>query len=115
MDADFIKQVEQFANLKTAINVKKRNAFERANNKLIFAYEGGLFTANPETILFAKQHDTDRDLVLLDNNDSPIKIINTKEFINKAESCYYEAMNEYHSIHEDLKKQRSIKKLMSND
>ena len=36
MDADFLKQVEQFANLKTALDVKKRNAFERANNKLIF-------------------------------------------------------------------------------
>ena len=37
MDAEFLKQIEQFANLKTALNVKKRNAVERANNKLIFA------------------------------------------------------------------------------
>ena len=115
MDADFLKQVEQFANLKTALDVKKRNALERANNKLIFAYQGGLFTADANTILFAKQHDPERDLIMLDNNESPIKISNVPEFISKAESCYYEAMNEYHSVHETLKKQRSVKKLMGND
>lgn len=115
MDADFLKQVEQFANLKTALDVKKRNALERANNKLIFAYQGGLFTADAKTILFAKQHDPERDLIMLDNNESPIKISNVSEFISKAESCYYEAMNEYHSVHETLKKQRSVKKLMGND
>ena len=76
MDADFLKQVEQFANLKTALDVKKRNALERANNKLIFAYQGGLFTADANTILFAKQHDPERDLIMLDNNESPIKISN---------------------------------------
>ena len=115
MDADFLKQVEQFANLKTALDVKKRNALERANNKLIFAYQGGLFTADANTILFAKQHDPERDLIMLDNNESPIKISHLQEFISKAESCYYEAMNEYHSVHETLKKQRSVKKLMGND
>ena len=93
----------------------KRNALERANNKLIFAYQGGLFTADANTILFAKQHDPERDLIMLDNNESPIKISNLQEFISKAESCYYEAMNEYHSVHETLKKQRSVKKLMGND
>ena len=115
MDAEFLKQIEQFANLKTALNVKKRNALERANNKLIFAYQGGLFTADAQSILFAKQHDPNRDLIMLDNNNSPIKITDIKEFISKADSCYYEAMNEYHSVHESLKKQRSVKKLMGND
>ena len=98
-----------------ALTLGKQMFLLLKNNKLIFAYQGGLFTADANTILFAKQHDPERDLIMLDNNESPIKISNLQEFISKAESCYYEAMNEYHSVHETLKKQRSVKKLMGND
>ena len=52
---------------------------------------------------------------MLDNNSTPIKIDNIETFVAKAESSYYEAMNEYHKIYEELRSQRSVKKLMSND
>ena len=115
MDAEFLKQVEQFSNLKTAIETKKRNGLEKANNKLIFAYNGGLFRADPNTILFVKMHSSDRDLIMLDTNQTPIKITDTAEFLAKAESCHFEAMNEYHQLYEQIKTQRSVKKLMNND
>jgi hypothetical protein len=115
MDVDFLKQVEEFSNLKTALDTKKRNAFEKAKNMLVFAYEGGLFTADSNTILFAKTHDAKRDLIMLDNNNTPIKIADLQNFISKAESSYYEAMNEYYKVYEDLKTKRSVKKLMSDD
>ena len=100
MDVDFLKQVEEFSNLKTALDTKKRNAFEKAKNMLVFAYEGGLFTADSNTILFAKTHDAKRDLIMLDNNNTPIKIADLQNFISKAESSYYEAMNEYYKVYE---------------
>jgi len=115
MDQEFLKQVEQFSNLKTALETKKLNAFEKAKNKTIFAFDGGLFRADPQTILFAKTHDKSRDLILLDTNDTPIAITSVDQFIVKAESCYYEAMNEYHVLYEQLKKQRSVKKIINND
>tara|TARA_S200002703_G_scaffold61943_1_gene53835 strand:- start:2561 stop:2908 length:348 start_codon:yes stop_codon:yes gene_type:complete len=115
MDAEFLKQVEQFSNLKTAIETKKRNGLEKANNKLIFAYNGGLFRADPTTILFVKMHSADRDLIMLDTNQNPIKITDTEGFLTKSESCYFEAMNEYHQLYEQIKTQRSVKKLMNND
>ena len=112
MDKSFLHEIEQFSNLKTAHETKKINSYDRAKNKLIFAYEGGLFTADPDTILFAKMHDTQRDLILIDNNDNPVKINEIDKFIAKAESSYYEAMNEYHLLYQDLKKQRTVKKLI---
>ena len=115
MDQEFLKQVEQFSNLKTALETKKRNALEKAKNKLIFAYNGGLFCADPQTILFAKIHNNARNLIMLDTNNTPILVEPVDEFIAKAESCYYEAMNEYHVLYEQLKKQRSVKKIMTDD
>ena len=114
MDKSFLQEIEKFSNLKTALHTKKINAYHRAKNKLVFAYEGGLFTATPDLILFAKLHDTERDLILIDNNDTPVKIIDTVEFISKAETGYYEAMNEYHLFYEELKKQRTVKKLLND-
>ena len=115
MDAEFIKQVEQFSNLNSALETKKLNALEKAKNKFVFAFDGGLFRADPQTILFAKTHDDSRDLILLDTNNTPILITSVDEFIAKAESCYYEAMNEYHVLYEQLKKQRSVQKIINND
>lgn len=115
MDAEFLKKVEQFSNLKTALDTKKRNGLEKAKNKLIFASDGGLFCADPTTILFVKMHDSTRDLVMLDTNETPIKINDIEKFIAKAESCYYDAMNEYHILYEQIKKQRSVEKIMNDD
>ena len=98
MDVSFLQEVEKFTNLKTSLDVKKRNAFEKAQNKLNFAY-----------------NDSSRDLILLDVNQNPICISDVVQFITKAESSYYEAMNEYHILHEELKSQRSVKKVMGND
>ena len=44
-----------------------------------------------------------------------LKKAETEKFIAKAESCYYDAMNEYHILYEQLKKQRSVEKIMNND
>ena len=115
MDTLFLQEVEQFSNLKTSLDVKKRNAFEKAQNKLNFAFNGGLFKADPNTILFVKLHDKARDLILIDSNDTPVHINDIETFLSKAESLYYEAMNEYHVLYESLKKQRSVKKVMGND
>ena len=41
MEQEFLLKVEQFSNLKTALETKKKNALEKAKNKLIFAYNGG--------------------------------------------------------------------------
>ena len=101
MDTSFLKEVEQFVNLKTSIQVKKLNALERAENKLVFA--------------FVKNHQPERDLILMDQNSTPILISDQQKFLDKAESCYYEAMNEYHQLYEELKKQRTVKKVMDNE
>ena len=114
MEHNWLKEVENFSNLKTALETKKRNALERAKNKLLFAYNGGLFCADQQTILFAKMHDASRDLIIIDTNTTPILISEVDGFIKKAESCHYEAMNEYHVLYEQLKKQRSVEKLMNN-
>jgi|TARA_Y100000310_G_scaffold324182_1_gene385722 hypothetical protein len=115
MDIDFLKEVEQFVNLKTAVQVKKKNALERANNKLLFAYEGGMFRADSSLITFVKSHDPNRDLILLDQNSTPILIPSITDFISKVESCYYEAMNEYYQLYEQLKRERTVKKVMDNE
>ena len=115
MDTAFLKEVEQFVNLKTSIQVKKLNALERAENKLVFAFDGGMFKADHNTINFVKNHQPERDLILMDQNSTPILISDQQKFLDKAESCYYEAMNEYHQLYEELKKQRTVKKVMDNE
>ena len=115
MNVDYLKEVEQYVNLKTSVQIKKQNALERAQNKLIFAYEGGLFKSDPTLITFVKEHNPDRDLILLDQNSTPILIPSITDFISKAESCYYEAMNEYHQLYEQLKNERTVKKVMDNE
>ena len=41
-----LQEVEKFTNLKTSLDVKKRNAFEKAQNKLNFALNDKKFTSS---------------------------------------------------------------------
>ena len=113
-DQDLIASLEKEPEDLSTITIMKQIQF-LTENKLIFAFDGGMFKADHNTINFVKNHQPERDLILMDQNSTPILISNQQKFLDKAESCYYEAMNEYHQLYEELKKQRTVKKVMDNE
>jgi hypothetical protein len=70
---------------------------EKYEAKMLFAYRGGMWRAGPEllsTLGFCRIT-KDADIVLLDLNETPVKI-NTLELWNLAAERWQEQMNAWH-------------------
>lgn len=98
--AQLVKDVKARFN----INYQKQQLHEKYNAKLIFADQGGLWTAN--TILLSQLNSFTSDtIVMLDNYENPIKI-NRLSLYQKAQSLYIETMTEWYDEYEKLKNNR---------
>lgn len=83
----------------------KKNALERAESRQIIAYNNHLFRADADTInlvsVLKQQHDK---FFILDTNDNPCEITDPQEFLNILIQRNQETLNEYHQLHQQLKK-----------
>jgi hypothetical protein len=75
-------------------NTQKQELKDKYEGKLIFADQGGLFTAGPN--LFATlQAITQAHVIIVDNYGNPVKVDSNKLLI-KATKLYNEVMQEWH-------------------
>jgi len=83
----------------------KRTLKEKYQGKLIFAYNGGMFKASPELIVFLKSCETEIEVVLLDLYDNPIKV-NVHALKMLAQQRYREQMDAWLLEYNELNKNR---------
>lgn len=91
----------------TDYQVNKRLLREKIQTDLHFAYNGGLFKADPAIYAFVSTWNGDSDFFLEDTYGNPIKI-NQQEFIELCTQHYHMVMNQWHIQHEKLKHIRKI-------
>jgi hypothetical protein len=86
-------------------SVAKRVLKEKYQAKMTFAHAGGMWQAGPELLATLKFCTPDREIVLLDLYENPVKI-NTKELWNMAAERWQEVMNAWLVEYEELNKKR---------
>ena len=79
----------------------RRNLKEKYQAKFTFAYAGGMWLAGPELLSTLKCCAMDKEVVLLDLYENPVKI-NTKELWNLAAERWQEQMNAWLVEYEQL-------------
>jgi hypothetical protein len=85
--------------------VARRTLKEKYQAKLIFAHAGGMWQAGPELLSTLNCCVMDKDVVIMDMYENPVKI-NTKELWNLAAERWQEQMNAWLIEHEELNKNR---------
>jgi len=105
MDLDTLKS---YISVATDYQVNRRILREKIRTDLHFAYNGGLFKATPELIVFANAWPRTRSLFLEDTYQNPIHIPDPEFFAEQCQECYTKAMNRWHQQHDELKKLRKI-------
>jgi len=78
---------------------------EKYQAKFTFAYRGGMWNAGPELLTILNCCTMNKEVVLLDLYENPIKI-NTKELWNLAAERWQEQMTAWLVEYEELNKQR---------
>ena len=104
----------EFSNYSVTIANQKKNIKNRVRQLQVVVKYGGSFIADPQTISFVK---TLIDLgksstIMIDVNDTPIRVSDLKEFLDDLVSAYTSSMNEYDIKMSKLKKTRNLKTLM---
>jgi hypothetical protein len=110
-----LKQALDFANYRQTLAIQRRTLKEKIDAKLTFGFNGGLFKINRELISFVETLLTKNrtsGVVLLDQNENPILIDDLQQFQEDILSRYFEATNEYFESYQNLKKSRSVEKLI---
>ena len=91
-----ISELKKISDRNFSIAVGKQNEIEKALSRLVMAYDGHLFVANPETITYVTclmdRHET---FVILDTNQNPVLIEDPKQFLDKLITKNQEALNSY--------------------
>lgn len=111
---DKLKAALDFSNYRLTLNNQKLNLKQRMSTMLTIGYSNALFTARIDLIVFVKQlvdSEVDR-YVFLDDNENPVMVSNLPDFHAKLLSAYTEALNEYYSEAEKLKRHRDTKNLV---
>ena len=99
-----IESLKKYSDLSFDRAIAKKNALERAQSRIIFAYRDHLFRADAETINLAhvlkQQHEK---FFMLDVNKNPCEITEPDEFLRLLIGKNQEALNSYHQLYQTLK------------
>jgi hypothetical protein len=113
-----LKKALDFSNYMVTLNNQKRVLKERYREQTVYYHLGGQFTVTKDLITFVNmlvERGNTEDIVLVDDNETPIMIKDLEDFLSELMDTYFTAANEYHAEYEKLRKNRSVEKLVEHE
>lgn len=109
-----LKNALSFANYKLAFDQSKQLLKAQYLQNCQMAHNGGQFFIDQNLICFCKTllQENQKSVVLLDINQTPIRIDKLEEFYNAILGIYVSSSNSYSMEFEKLKKSRNIEKII---
>jgi len=113
MDQRLEKALE-FSNYMVTLYNQKRAFQEKFYQDLIYYYNGAQFTVTKELISFCQVmiDNNQEELVLVDDNETPVEINDLQTFIESIKNTYFTASNNYINNFNRIKKQRTVQNLV---
>ena len=114
MDERLEKALE-FANFMVTLNNQKRSLKEKYYTDCVYYHSGGTFGITKELITFIKSLidlGNIENIIVIDDNDLPIRIDDLKKFLDDIIDQYFIASNSYYNDYQLLKKNRSVEALV---
>jgi len=112
-----LEQALDFSNFRMILTTRQENLKTLMNNKLMLSYGGGLFKVTKELLAFVGiiLLNQEREAIIVDENDIPIKIEDLKEFAQTAIITYKKALEQYYKSYQKLSEAREIRKVIDWD
>ena len=104
-----------FANYQQTFSIQKKTLKERSEAKLTYGTNGGIFRIDRDLLTFVEILITKgrtHSVVLLDINQNPILIDDLTVFRDQIFDRYFQVTNEYFENYQNIKKSRSVEKLL---
>ena len=114
MEEQFKKALD-FANYRHTFSIQKKLLKEKIEAKLTYGYSGGIFKIDQTLITFVEMlinQGRTNSVPLIDSNNNPVMIDDLVVFRDEIIDRYFTTTLEYYEQFEDLKKNRSVEKLL---
>jgi len=113
-----LKKALDISNYMVTLNNQKRLSKEKFYEDLMYFDSGSQFLVTQNLITFVKflvESGYDTDVVLIDDNDIPVRIKDLEIFYQNILDLYFKSANEYMNQYENIKKNRTVEKLVNYD
>lgn len=110
-----LKKALEFSNYKHTFSIQRKILKEKIEAKLTYGINGGIFKIDRQLLTFVQMvlnEGRNTGIILLDINENPILIDNLEDFKTEIFDRYFTATNEYFENYQNLKKSRSVEKLL---
>jgi hypothetical protein len=110
-----LKKALDISNYMVTLNNQKRLLTEKFYEDLIYFDSGSQFIVTQNLITFVKlliDSGYTEDVVLIDDNDIPVKINNLENFYQNILDVYFKSANSYINEYEKIRKSRTVEKLI---
>jgi len=110
-----LKKALDFSNYRQTFSIQRRTLKEKIEAKLTYGCNGGIFKIDRSLITFVQlliDQGRVSGVPLIDTNENPILIDNLEIFRDEILDRYFTATLEYYEQYQDLKKSRSVEKLL---
>ena len=104
----------EFANYRQTLNNQLRSSQIRMESQLIHSIDGGAFVIDQTLICFTDMlvRQGQKEVVLLDKNNLPVKIKDIVSFKEAITTKYFEVTNDFLIDYETIRKARSVSSLI---
>ena len=112
---DQLKSALDFANYRKTFSIQRKTLKEKIEAKLTYGFNGGIFKIDQELISFVQtllSYNRTSGVILLDQNENPILIEDLSVFQDEILDRYFTSTVEYYDQYQELKKSRSVEKLI---
>ena len=112
---DKVQKAYEVANYMTTLANQKSILKQEFKQNLVYFFQGHTFQVSKDLITFVKtlvDLKQDTDVVLIDDNDLPIKIENLNVFLEDILNQYFMAVNSYQTKYQQLKLSRKVESLV---
>lgn len=113
---DQLKKALEFSNYRQTFSIQRKTLKEKIDAKLTYGLNGGIFKIDRALITFVQlliDQGRINGVPLIDSNDNPILIDNLEQFRDEILDRYFTSTLEYYEQYQELKKSRSVEKLLS--
>jgi hypothetical protein len=112
---EVLKKALEFSNYNQTLNTQRKANREKLDAKLTYGSSGGIFKIDRSLIVFVQMmidQGRTENVPLIDANNNPILISNLIKFKDEIFDRYFSATLEYLKDYEQIKKSRSVEKLV---
>lgn len=111
-----LEEALKFANYQQTLSIQRKVLKEKLDTRLTYGHNGGIFKITKELISFVQMlisMGRCENLPIVDSNENPILIEDLNKFQTEILDRYFEATFDYLNAYNELKKSRSVEKLIN--